>query len=100
MALAVALMLGAPDHWAGGLLNSTHHHGTHEQQQSTQTHTRHCHGKAATCTDLPLTGGSGIAALDRWLAAPTAFVLAAPSAGLEPLLAQTSVETATPPPRA
>jgi hypothetical protein len=74
MIAALALMLAAPDHW-GRPLGARHDHG-HESSsaQEAQAHARHCHGDAATCTDLPLTGVGGLAALQGWLAMPASFV--------------------------
>jgi hypothetical protein len=99
MLLAVALTLSAPDHWLSPLqLGSDHEHASAETA-SAAAHGRHCHGKAATCTDLPVTAISGIAALDQWLGAPVVYTplygLARPGA----LETQDAVEVLTPPPR-
>lgn len=71
MLLAVALMLSAPDHWpafvSGGHAHDHGHHGTSPRQEQDH-HSRHCHGDAATCSDLPLTTVFGLAALAAWLA--------------------------------
>lgn len=72
MALAVALGITAPDHWQasnplGQWLNGSHAHPAEVQERDShgdeERHARHCHGDAATCSDLPLTATGGFIAL-------------------------------------
>lgn len=78
MALAVALNLMAPDHWAqiditglvGGHDHGAHDHGAAAQahRHSGDEHSRHCHGDAATCSDIPLSAVGGLVLLGAVLA--------------------------------
>lgn len=76
MVLAVVLNVSAPDHWGhipnplDALVNGSHTHpalpaAAHE---SGPEHARHCHGNAASCSDLPLTSVGGFVALAAMLA--------------------------------
>jgi hypothetical protein len=64
-------------------------------------HAQHCHGQAATCTDLPLTAGSGLAQLSGWLTAALMVVCAGLGRPLDEdrRLAGRSPAVPTPPPR-
>lgn len=97
MVLAIALILGAPDHWDLGWPGASHSHGE-DEAASAAAHARHCHGDAATCTDLPLTSIGGLAALENWLGLPPRFVAArVPASSERP--PDDRAEVTSPPPR-
>jgi hypothetical protein len=101
MLLSLLLMVASPDHWDIGLpfARPGHHDGAKGPGGESEQHARHCHGDAATCSEVPLTAISGMAALTAFLAfAGPALVLAGlPAAAIAPAGWMTGV--ATPPPR-
>lgn len=78
MALSVLLNITAPDHWRianpPGLALAARGHEHLDQaaprghHDDGPEHARHCHGDAATCSDLPLTATGGFIALAALLA--------------------------------
>lgn len=78
MALSVVLNITAPDHWRIAnplglvLAERGHEHLEHAAPRGHHDdgpeHARHCHGDAATCSDLPLTATGGFIALAALLA--------------------------------
>jgi hypothetical protein len=100
MIVAVALMLAAPDHWGVSLPGThSHHDGGESSTSHVANHARHCHGDAATCTDLPLTSTGGIAALQGWLTLPLVFDAGVRIAGAATHRGDPATDVLTPPPR-
>ncbi len=108
--LAVLLTALAPDHWgipipgAGGESDPGHTH-IHEPaapadpEPAGDTHQRHCHESAATCSDVPLSSLSGLAFLAGWLDASIAGLLSLASFAALAVLLGRAVAVDTPPPR-
>ena len=70
MLLSLAMTIGAPDHWLHDIVSlGQGDHTADVSPQAEERHVQHCHGEAATCTDLPLTATSGLALLAGWLVA-------------------------------
>ena len=70
MLVALALTLAAPDHWLSTLalpINAMEGHAHPESRNTADAHSRHCHGNAASCSDVPLTTIGGLALLAAWL---------------------------------
>jgi len=100
MLLAVVLMVSAPDHW-GVSVPASHSHGADEHAQASAAgHSRHCHGDAATCSDLPVYGLSGFAALEGWASGPLRLTDAGRAANAFLPWRSAVYEPATPPPQA
>jgi hypothetical protein len=98
MVAALAVMLGAPDHWDLSWPGNDGHVHHHDVDAHRDAHARHCHGDAATCTDFPLTGIGGLAALGNWLSLPPQFVHV-PLASRSGVAPEPRGDVATPPPR-
>ncbi len=108
--LAVLLTALAPDHWGIPMPDTgrqteaghTHAHETGspaESELAGDTHQRHCHESAATCSDVPLSSLSGLAFLAEWLDASIAGLLSLASVAALAVLFGRAVAVDTPPPR-
>jgi hypothetical protein len=100
MLLAIVLTVAAPDHWSLPIPILGHSHDSQEHTDGDEAHERHCHGGAATCSDVPLAAATGIAFLAAWIG----FGLAGGGAwrracAVSASLAGRCVEVASPPPR-
>ncbi len=107
MLLAVATSVVAPDHWLqpwlaaahGMVVEGSHSHAHSHAPGDDGHHSRHCHGDAASCSNVPLTGFSGLALLALVCAFAAPFVAGARTVVARATLRPWQEFPPTPPPR-
>ena len=104
MLLALALMLTAPDHWFVPAMQAVwDDHGVTaaaaHPHDDNEVHGRHCHGKAATCSDMPLTAIGGLALLAAWIGFAATSRRSFSASATWRRLAGIALDVTAPPPR-
>lgn len=111
MLVALLPMVTFMGHWhASELVESVipgadshagHHHGDTPGEPAGHDHSQHCHGRLATCSELPYTGSATVLVLGAALVAlGLEFHRWRQPVGDEQFLRGTSVRPIAPPPRA
>jgi len=91
MLAALFTTIAAPDHWGG-------HHADDDPDAGAQ-HAQHCHGSAASCSDVPLTTVGGLAFLAAALAVAGSHYVRRPDAAPLARLLGWNSRVPSPPPK-
>jgi hypothetical protein len=92
MLAALVTTIAAPDHWGGN-------HPDDGDSDAAAHHAQHCHGSAASCSDVPLTTIGGLAFLAAALAVAGSHYVRRPDAAPLARLLGWNSRVPSPPPK-